>query len=185
MLSVALFWLISLSTLSAALRRFMQCNILWRPWSGLDHIVHACTCNCRVSNLWRSKFKIYIPFLPWNLGSTQMQHKYPSYRQHIHNLASATIAVQHHLNWWTYNSVAQNSNHFGSLYADTWPMWKSCRVFADIYTAVEPYLMSCSDWVLCMWCLNPSEWRSSMCTINFTYYNYLFSYRLRLWDMQF
>lgn len=32
-------------TLSAALRRFMQCNILWRPWSGFDHIVHACTCN--------------------------------------------------------------------------------------------------------------------------------------------
>ena len=58
-------------------------------------------------------------------------------------------------------------------------MWKSCHVFADIYTAIKPYLM----WLSAVWSLNPSEWRPSMCTINFTYYNYLFSYRLRLWDI--
>ena len=57
-------------------------------------------------------------------------------------------------------------------------MWKSCHVFVDIYTAIKPYLM----WLSAVWCLNPSEWRPSMCTINLTYYNYLFSYRLRLWE---
>lgn len=35
------------------------------------------------------------------------------------------------------------------------------------------------QWLSAVWCLNPSEWRPSMCTINFTYYNYLFSYQLR------